>query len=136
MRVSNAPGFTLMEVLMAITLFAIGILAATAMQVAAIRSNATARSLSESTVLAQQQTEVLLDRPYLHADLRQLAPGEPLPEVARGTFQTTWKVRDNFPESATKTVTVTVTGLERGLTKTVVLSRIIALGQRAPGAGR
>ncbi|PIY21818.1 MAG: hypothetical protein COZ12_04020 [Deltaproteobacteria bacterium CG_4_10_14_3_um_filter_60_8] len=129
MKVRNAAGFTLMEVLMAVTVFAIGILAAASMQVAAIRTNATARVISEATVVAARQQEVLLDRPYPHADLRQLPPGQPLPEVVQGNTQTTWKVRDNFPEIATKTVTITVTGMDRGLKKTVQVDRIIALGQ-------
>ncbi len=130
MRASNAAGFTLMEVLMAITLFAIGIMAAAGMQVAAIRTNATARMISEATVLASRQTEMLLDRPYPHADLRQVPPGQPLPEVEQGNSKASWKVRDNFPEIDTKTVTLTVTGMERGLEKTVVLDRVIALGAR------
>ncbi|OIP47614.1 MAG: hypothetical protein AUK28_05800 [Desulfobacterales bacterium CG2_30_60_27] len=129
MKVRNAAGFTLMEVLMAVTVFAIGILAAASMQVAAIRTNATARVISEATVVAARQQEVLLDRPYPHVDLRQLPPGQPLPEVVQGNTQTTWKVRDNFPEIATKTVTITVTGMDRGLKKTVQVDRIIALGQ-------
>ncbi|PIP43733.1 MAG: hypothetical protein COX17_05415, partial [Deltaproteobacteria bacterium CG23_combo_of_CG06-09_8_20_14_all_60_8] len=125
MKVRNAAGFTLMEVLMAVTVFAIGILAAASMQVAAIRTNATARVISEATVVAARQQEVLLDRPYPHVDLRQLPPGQPLPEVVQGNTQTTWKVRDNFPEIATKTVTITVTGMDRGLKKTVQVDRII-----------
>lgn len=133
MKVGNAAGFTLMEVLVAVTVFAIGILAAAAMQVAAIKTNATARVINEATVVAAGQTEVLLDRPYLHADLHQLEPGQPLPEVDGNNVKTTWQVRENFPEVDTKTVTITVTGMDRGLKKTVVVERIIALGARPPG---
>lgn len=130
MRASNAAGFTLMEVMMAITLFAIGILAASAMQVTAIQTNATARMLSEASGVAARQTEVLLDRPYRHADLRQVPPGQPLPEVEQGNSKASWQVRDNFPEIDTKSVTVTVIGLDRGRQRTVVIDRIIALGAR------
>lgn len=134
MSTGKAAGFTLMEVLVAMTVFAVGILAVAAMQVAAIKTNATARVINESTVVAAGQTEVLLDRPYLHADLRQVEFGLPLPEQEQGNIKTSWQVRENFPEIDTKTVTITVTGMGRGIEKTVVVERIIALGQRPPGA--
>jgi prepilin-type N-terminal cleavage/methylation domain-containing protein len=130
MKAGNAAGFTLMEVLVAVTVFAIGILAAAAMQVAAIKTNATARLINEATVVAAQRAEVLLDRPYSHVDLRQLEPGQPLPEVDGNNVKTTWQVRENFPELDTKTVTITVAGMDRGIRKTVVVERIIALGAR------
>lgn len=129
MRGGDATGFTVMEVLVAVTVFAIGIMATTAMQLTAIQTNATARMLSEASGVAAQQSELLRDRPYPHADLRQLDPGQPLPEHDWGILKTSWQVRENFPEKDSKTVTVTVTGLDRGRERTVVIDRIIALGQ-------
>ena len=64
-----ARGFTLVEVLIVITIFSTGILAAAAMQITSTKSNASARRLTEATALAEKQIENLMQLPYDHADL-------------------------------------------------------------------
>lgn len=57
-------GFTIIEVLIAITIFSIGILAVITMQTTGIGGNAIARHISEQTTLASGQMEQLMGRGY------------------------------------------------------------------------
>ena len=52
-------GFTLLEVMLAITLLAVGVLALARMQTRAVQSNSFGNQLTEATILAQDQTENL-----------------------------------------------------------------------------
>jgi type IV pilus modification protein PilV len=60
----GAIGFTLIEVLIAMAIFAIGILAVTSMQMHSINQNASARMQTEATTLAVDWMERLLSLPY------------------------------------------------------------------------
>jgi len=55
----NKQGFTLLEVLIAISVFSIGILAVAAMQGSATRGNRLGNELTQATALAQMQIEEL-----------------------------------------------------------------------------
>jgi len=57
---NNQAGFTLIEVMIAAVILAIGILAVAAMQVSAVNGNNTARSFSEATTLAQDSIERII----------------------------------------------------------------------------
>ena len=52
-------GFTLLEVLVAITILAVGLLALARMQIKAVQSNSFGSQLTEATILAQDQAERL-----------------------------------------------------------------------------
>jgi prepilin-type N-terminal cleavage/methylation domain-containing protein len=75
-RVSNnalkdrEKGFTLLEVMAAITILTIGLLAVATMQSSAIRTNFKGYRLMEATNLAQDRIEYLLSQPY--TDLQAL----------------------------------------------------------------
>jgi type IV pilus modification protein PilV len=57
-------GFTLLEVLAAMVIFALGILALTRLQIASIQSNSFARQISEATNLAQSKMENLFSQDF------------------------------------------------------------------------
>ena len=57
-------GFTLIEILIAITVFAIGILAVGKMQITAIQGNSRANHLTEAVTLAQSKIEELISLNY------------------------------------------------------------------------
>ena len=57
-------GFTLIEILIAITVFAIGILAVGKMQITAIQGNSRANQLTEAVTLAQSKIEELISLNY------------------------------------------------------------------------
>jgi type IV pilus assembly protein PilV len=122
-RISEESGFTLVEVMMAIAIFSIGILAVWALQHISTKSNTTARNLTIATVCASDQLERLIELPYLDANLTagthtpaQTAdridnnfdgsvdePGE------NGHLRVSWVVTDNTPILRCKEITVTVT---------------------------
>jgi type IV pilus modification protein PilV len=62
-------GYSLIEVLIAFAIFAIGFLAVAAMQVSASRGNRLASENSEATALAANIMESLMVMPYDHSDL-------------------------------------------------------------------
>jgi prepilin-type N-terminal cleavage/methylation domain-containing protein len=66
---TGVRGFTLIEVLIVMTIFSTGILAVAAMQITSTKGNASARRMTEATSLAEKQIENLMQVPYDHADL-------------------------------------------------------------------
>jgi len=60
MQIDNENGFTLIEVLVALTIFSIGLLALASMQVTSLRGNANAQVLTSATTLAEGTLEGLL----------------------------------------------------------------------------
>jgi len=65
----NAQGYSLIEVLIALAVFAVGILAVFSMQISATSGNALARGLTENYTAATDKVEELLALPYDHANL-------------------------------------------------------------------
>ena len=115
-------GFTLIEVMIALAIFSIGILAVWAMQVTSTKSNTTSRNLSIASVCASDQLERLVKLPYSDANLTAGThtpaqtsdgidnnfngivdePGE------SGSLRVSWAVADTTPITNTKAITVTV----------------------------
>jgi prepilin-type N-terminal cleavage/methylation domain-containing protein len=84
-------GFTLIEVLIVMAIFSIGILAVAAMQMTSTRGNASARRMTEATVLAEKQIENLMQLPYDHADLDPTNN----PHVSnQGPYSVNWNVTE------------------------------------------
>jgi type IV pilus assembly protein PilV len=98
-------GFTLIEVLLAMAIFAIGILALAGLQVSYIRGNATARYSTEATVLASQAVERLKALPTTDADLAEGSHG---PVAIDGNYEMEWDVTDNTPYHNVKSIVIRV----------------------------
>lgn len=75
-KISDSNGFTLIEVLVAMAIFSIGILAVASMQLAGTKGSSSARFSTEAAVLAQGQMESLIALEY--------DPTAPVPEFAPG----------------------------------------------------
>ncbi len=60
----NRDGFTLIEIMIAVTVLAIGILGIAKMQLGAVRGNSYARGLTEASTLAQNKMEELMFLAY------------------------------------------------------------------------
>ena len=120
-------GCTLIELLIAMAIFAIGILAVGSMQITAVNTNARARNSMTVVTMAKDRAEELTALAYDHADLVGSAdPGTPHTPAAgadgidndedgqideageTGQVSIRWNVIDDQPLPGTKSIRVTV----------------------------
>jgi type IV pilus assembly protein PilV len=103
-------GFTLIEVLIVMSIFSIGILAVAAMQMTSTKGNASARRMTEATALAENQIENLMQLPYGDEDLNPATNPHPGPQGSPYTIN--WNVTeidlDADGTNDSKTIDVTV----------------------------
>jgi general secretion pathway protein I len=119
----TTQGFTLIEVMIAMAIFAIGILAVTSMQMRSINQNASARMQTEATALAVEGLERLKMLSYDHTDLDE---GNNPHQDQFGSYTIQWEVTEAL-DLPTKTITVTVINANPNA-KDVRLSTIKAQG--------
>lgn len=120
----NENGFTMIEALIGMAVFAIGILALAGLQVSYIDGNASARMQTEATATASLMLEQLRSVPYDHTNLD---PGNhSAPSGALGPYNVSWQVSNDTPVNNTKTVNVVVTPLNQRNGRSVNLTTIIA----------
>ncbi len=136
-RDCDQKGFSLIEVLIAIVVFTIGILGTIIMQEAFIGGNTTANEVTGAANEASDRMETLMALSYDDASLSDvsntganagatgldntdaagsLADGGP---VVDGNLTLFWNVADNYPVFGTKTIRVIVRRLDEGVQKTV-----------------
>jgi len=117
---SKQSGFSLIEVLIAMAILAISLLAAATMQVGSIRNNASGNMVTQANMLAKAQMEVLKNT----ADLTTLADGAETNIDADGQpggiYNRSWMVT-NLGTTA-KRITVTVEWTKRGQSRSIILS--------------
>ncbi|UCG12591.1 MAG: prepilin-type N-terminal cleavage/methylation domain-containing protein [Deltaproteobacteria bacterium] len=116
-------GFTLLEIIVAISILTFGILAVASMQSAAIRGNQLGYRLTEGSTLAQDRLEFLMSRPYNDAFLDiGTNIDDPLlggTALDRG-YTLTYDVAD-VPGVNAKLITVRVSLQEHGASRTTEL---------------
>ena len=140
-------GFTLIEVLIAITMLAVGILAAASMQISALGGNhlamriTTASSLAGSTIEGMMRLEY--DDPALVATLTAPADYDPANAASLNNalndlehediatwptgvdgFEIFYHVAEDYPLPDNKTIRVTVRRDDRGVMRTVAMDYI------------
>ncbi|RLB06740.1 MAG: hypothetical protein DRG59_07420 [Deltaproteobacteria bacterium] len=148
----NERGFTLLEVLIAIVIFALGILAIGNMQLASVQTSSLANRLTEASIAAQDQIEKLLGASYTNTvlndtdhdgtdqDTNNDGIDDQGPDtnfglndnsiitadhhVAKGQYTILWNVAVDYPVPGTKTVRIFVTWNERGRQKQVVFDLV------------
>jgi type IV pilus assembly protein PilV len=113
-------GFTLIEVMAALSILAFGILAVASMQAASLGGTTLAGSTTEATTVAMDRMEQLVSRSYSHSDLNSGTH----PPVTQGRFIINWTVTVNQPLTNTKTVTVMAQWTEKGVTRTSSLTYV------------
>ena len=92
----NTRGFTLIEVMVAMIIFAFGILGVVKMQISAINGNAAALKISEKFSVAASQIERLMILPYTHSDLnRTLGTSRTPSSQPLSGYNLSWTVEDN-----------------------------------------
>ncbi|WP_049824417.1 type IV pilus modification PilV family protein [Desulfurivibrio alkaliphilus] len=147
-RATQQEGFTLIEVLIAITLLAVGILAAGSMQISALGGNHLAMRITTASSLAGSTIEEMMRREYDDPALdATLDPneGDYDPEDAASLnnalnnlehadiatwpsevegFEIFYHVAEDYPLPDNKTIRVTVRRDDRGVLRTVALDYI------------
>ena len=104
-RVNNR-GFTLIEVMIALAIFSIGILAIAGMQISSINGNSSARMQTEATTLAVERLERLIALPYDHEDLDK---GNNPHQRSNGSYTIEWNIIEPVTRPSTKTIEIKVT---------------------------
>ena len=113
-KLRKEDGFTLIEVLIALTIFAVGLLAVAAMQTSAIKMNSNAGKLTNLSTWGMDKIEELSALPY--SDPLLDSAGNPHQEIS-GDYTISWTVIDDNPATSIKNITITVTG--RGKTANI-----------------
>jgi len=104
---ASRDGFTLVEVVVALVVFAIGVLAMAALIPFGTRSATKSGESTRASEIAASSMERLLDTPYSDADLTagtHTDTSNPYP----GSYYVSWAVVDNAPDSLCKRITITV----------------------------
>jgi type IV pilus assembly protein PilV len=140
MKKSNQKGFSLIEILIAITVFAIGILAVAGMQIAAIKGNSFANDLTKATTLAQDRMEELIGLSYAdpllddtngnsHAgidDANATADHNDSNNPVDGRYNISWNIAPDHPINNTKEIRVIMTWTDKGAQKRVSITSMKA----------
>ena len=120
-------GFTLIEVLIAITIFSVGLLAVATMQISAIYGNQTGNEFSQAVGLAQMKAEDLKTGDFTSASLAVSGgyiadPNNPLDANGNsgGIFTRSWSISNNTTFS--RSIIIRVAWATRGIPHRVVLT--------------
>jgi len=123
---NNERGFSLIEIVLAVGVFSIGILAVAQLQMGNVRNNRTGNITTSATLLARQQMETL----KAAADVTTLSddadPNNPIGADGNpgGIYTRTWAVSNPLGGSTSRQLTVTVSWNRRGQNRSVVLTSI------------
>jgi len=136
----NQSGFTLIEVMIAITILAIGILGVAKMQISAMKGNSYASGLTEATSFAQNKMEELVSIAYDNTDLNDVdvdgttglddtanPDGSQTGSGATGIqYDILWNIAVGDPAPNAKHIRVIVQWQQMGTTRKVIFDRIKA----------
>jgi prepilin-type N-terminal cleavage/methylation domain-containing protein len=100
-------GFTLVEIMIALLVFGVGIVGLANAFPNGMRTREKARRMSVATFLAKEQVERLRSLSFNHADLNAGTHTEPA-AAGRTGYNRRWNVVDNNPLPGMKRLTVTV----------------------------
>jgi len=118
----NLKGFTLIEVMIAILILAIGMMAMALLQVTAIRGGSFANQMTQASIYGQDKIEELKNTSYSSV----VTAADTVTSSNGVTFNRSWTVATDspYPDSKTITLTVSWTG-PQGQNHSVQFSTII-----------
>jgi len=122
LKISGKEGFTLIEVMIAILILAVGMMAMALLQVTAIRGGSFANQMTQASILGQDKIEVLKNTDYgsISSNSDTVTGGNGV------TYTRTWTVTNDSPYSGSKTINLTVTWTgPQGNTHNVQFSTIV-----------
>ena len=114
--IKEQSGFTLIEVMIAVVILAVGLLALGTMQIVSIRANAFSTEMTYSTMLAQQQLETLKNLAFTDPDLTATPPLHTLLAVIEkgASYSVSWEVANTTANMKTIDLTVQWQSLRLG----------------------
>lgn len=115
--VKNKSGFSIIEVLMAMAIFAIGFLAVSTLVVATTKNNTTSNIMTQASMLAREKIEYLKALPL--TDLEDACKDDTEPEVLRDIYKRDCDVKTL--SSTMKSIEVRVRWKRRGQDRSVIL---------------
>lgn len=130
-RIIAEGGFTLLEVIVAVSILTFGLLAVASMQLTAIRGNYNAYNITEGTTVAQDRLEELMGKTYGDSDLSDPGTGTDGGDGVATTHQDpspppgytiSWDVESDNPVANSKLITITVQWQDKGVQKQTVLN--------------
>ena len=123
-------GFSIIEILIGLTVFAIGILALAKVQIVSMKGNTNSRQMTEASFLATSRMETLTRLPFaslvddgagtLNSTAGDADGSEQL-SVSGKPYVVSWNIDDDNPATAMKMIRVIVDWQEGGSQKTVTL---------------
>ena len=139
-KINNDVGFTLIEILIAMAVFAIGILAVLSMQISSVNTNATAKKVTDNYTWASQRAEEFMTLAFTDPILNDTggnfySPGQSVDGIDNnadgqideagetGYVSIAWRVQENPLTNGfrSKNVTIRITSIGRGGPKTFSL---------------
>ena len=112
---SKEKGYTLIEVLISLTIFSVGMLAVASMQIMGINGNKTAKFHTNASNWSGDRIERLMALDY---DDTNLASGS----AVEGSYNIAWTVTDNQLLNNVKTIAVTVSWKDRDTDKSTTFN--------------
>ncbi len=111
----SQTGFTILEVMIAMAIFAIGILGIAKLYIKSQTGNTSARTITQGTTYAQDRIERLMSLPY---DSIATNTATVTGASSNETYNISWTVTNNEPVTNTKQIALTVTWNDQGRTRT------------------
>ena len=131
----RASGFSLLEVMIALSILAVGILGATAAQITSTKFTRDARVRTEAAYLAEQQMEAFHAMDGAAIEVVRTDPGYPNDSAnpidpdpndnSERSFNRSWAITPDTPENGVYAITVTVSWVnQQGKTLNMTLSSV------------
>jgi type IV pilus assembly protein PilV len=117
---SIEAGFTLIEIMIALVILSIGLVALAGLQLSAIKGNTFSNRMTAAVSIANQKLEQIKDKAY--ANILSESPTQ----IPQSPFTTQVTVTNNIPLTNTKTVNVTVTWSEGSKSHSVPITTVIS----------